>query len=185
MIKCEYSDSRSNKSCKEQAKCLVTIGQNDVKNPTVLSCLVCELHKNVLATSIDNLESTITYRNLQDIVECYLCHGDVDINDNDEIVISGRKEEPLYSHIQCDKERYRRFDKNLCISCGQTSKNFEECVYCLCCGEMHDKHEHDRKFTNFKQIDCKKYSLNLDVYTNCIGKQVLGIDIYHNSHYLM
>ena len=153
MIRCEYSES--NKHCKEKATRVVIISHHDIKDPAILSYVTCDSHKTGICNSINHLKPDITYKNLVDIEECYLCHGGVDINSNMKMVKIVDEKESLYSHLPCEKEYYNRFDKNLCTSCGKIPKDVENGVYCLCCGEMYIKRDEDRKFSNFKKINCE------------------------------
>lgn len=157
MIRCDYSELTNH--CQEKATCVVVITPRDIKNPVMLSNVTCEAHKANIFSNTKYLKSNIIYKKLVDIIECHLCHGDVDINKKEEMVIVGDGKDHLYSHISCMKECKNRHDKDLCPSCGKIPKDVENGVYCLGCSDTYVQYEGDRKFTNFKKINCETVTL--------------------------
>ena len=78
------------------------------------------------------------------MTDCYLCGNDIDSNDMDTIIVHPKP--TLYCHSKCDRELERRYNSNLCPTCGETSNGLDR-ESCVKCGTGYCNP--DRKYINF------------------------------------
>ena len=77
-------------------------------------------------------------------MDCRLCGNDIDVDDPNTVSIGPGP--VLYSHPQCESELERRFNSNLCLTCGETPKGLDS-ESCAKCGVQYC--DPDRKYINF------------------------------------